>query len=287
MAAVTEPKTSSTTVLGMGNPLLDISVIAGAELLEKYGLVMNNAIMAEEKHMPLYKDIMGMEPIQVAGGATQNTIRTLQWMSQEEVSPFHVGLSVALLLGFGGCVFSVTPLCATERLRSAGLHALPHASLRLPAPSTPQGLTSFSGCVGDDEFGKTLKACAEGDGVKTHYLIDTEVPTGTCAVLVKDKERSLCANLSAANNYKKSHLDKTLWPVVEAAQFYYIGGFFLTVSSESICAVGKVGLQQGPRDVYFTLVSRDDMMWMPTKLQQHSSAPNPLSTPPRTTRSSL
>ena len=85
MAAQANANASSATVLGMGNPLLDISVDCGQELLEKYGLSMNNAIMAEEKHMPLYKEILGMKPIQVAGGATQNSIRTLQWMSEEEV----------------------------------------------------------------------------------------------------------------------------------------------------------------------------------------------------------
>ena len=108
MAAVAEKSTA--VVLGMGNPLLDISVNTGTELLEKYGLAMNNAIMAEEKHMPLYKDIMGMEPIQVAGGATQNSIRTLQWMSQEEVGLFHVGLSPCFW-GFGRCLFCDATVC--------------------------------------------------------------------------------------------------------------------------------------------------------------------------------
>lgn len=45
-------------LLGIGNPLLDISAIVEDDLLKKYDLQPDNAIMAEEKHMPLYKEIM-------------------------------------------------------------------------------------------------------------------------------------------------------------------------------------------------------------------------------------
>ena len=69
---------------------------------------------------------------------------------------------------------------------------------------------------------------------------DATVPTGTCAVLIKDKERSLCANLAAANNYKKTHLESAeVQAVVKAARVYYISGFFMTVSTESIMSVAK------------------------------------------------
>ena len=49
--------------------------------------------------------------------------------------------------------------------------------------------TGYIGCVGNDENGKRLKQAAEGYGVTTHYLVDSAKPTGTCAVLVHDKER--------------------------------------------------------------------------------------------------
>ena len=38
----------------MGNPLLDMQVTNGEELLKKYGLKSNDAILAEEKHAPMY-----------------------------------------------------------------------------------------------------------------------------------------------------------------------------------------------------------------------------------------
>lgn len=40
----------------MGDPLLDVQVRDGEELLEKYGLQPNNAIRAGEKHEPMCVD---------------------------------------------------------------------------------------------------------------------------------------------------------------------------------------------------------------------------------------
>jgi adenosine kinase len=174
-------------LLGMGNPLLDISADVPGELLEKYGVTLNNAILCEDKHKPIYDELVKDYKVQyIAGGATQNSIRVAQWMLQ-----------------------------------------------------TPKA-TSFIGCIGKDEYGAQLQKSAEADGVAVHYQVDEKVETGTCAVLIKDKERSMIANLAAANCYKKEHLDTdTIKPVVENAKFVYISGFFLTVSTESIAFVGQ------------------------------------------------
>jgi adenosine kinase len=68
-------------ILGIGNPLLDISVNCDSAFLERFEVPQAQAILAEEKHMPLYEEIMKMEPEFIAGGATQNTIRIAQWLS--------------------------------------------------------------------------------------------------------------------------------------------------------------------------------------------------------------
>lgn len=44
---------ASYSLFCMGNPLLDIQVSNGEELLKKYVLKANDAILAEEKHAPL------------------------------------------------------------------------------------------------------------------------------------------------------------------------------------------------------------------------------------------
>ncbi|KAL3701907.1 hypothetical protein R1sor_019929 [Riccia sorocarpa] len=174
-------------LLGTGNPLLDIAAVVDEEFLERYDVKLNNAILAEEKHLPMYKELADVPGVQfIAGGATQNAIRVAQWM------------------------------------------------LQVP------GATSYMGCIGKDEFGQEMIRACSADGVNVHYLEDEEKPTGTCAVLVSGGERSLIANLSAANCYKSKHLlEPENWFVAEKAKFYYIAGFFLTVSPETVIILAK------------------------------------------------
>ena len=44
-------------LLGMCNPLLDISAVVDQAFLDKYGIVMNNAILAEDQHKPMYPEM--------------------------------------------------------------------------------------------------------------------------------------------------------------------------------------------------------------------------------------
>jgi adenosine kinase len=174
-------------LLGLGNPLLDISAHVDSDMLAKYELAHNLACLAEEKHLPIYEDLVKNYDVEyIAGGATQNSIRVAQWMLNK-----------------------------------------------------PQA-TAFIGCVGKDGYAEQLTKAAEACHVDIHYMQDETTPTGTCAVLVVGKERTLCANISAANNYKVDHLHQPdIWPVVERAKFYYISGFFLTVSPPTIMEVAK------------------------------------------------
>ncbi|XP_028775206.1 adenosine kinase 2 [Neltuma alba] len=174
-------------LLGMGNPLLDISAVVDEEFLQKYGIKLNDAILAEDKHKPMYEELATRYNVEyIAGGATQNSIRVAQWM------------------------------------------------LQMP------GATSYIGAIGKDKFGEEMKKNSKAAGVNVHYYEDETAPTGTCAVCVKGGERSLVANLSAANCYKSDHLKKPEnWALVEKAKYIYIAGFFLTVSPESIQLVAE------------------------------------------------
>ncbi|KAH8094702.1 Ribokinase-like protein [Cristinia sonorae] len=62
-------------LFAIGNPLLDIQVTNGEELLKKYDLKSNDAILAEAKHAPLYEEIVKGKVTYVAGGAGQNAAR--------------------------------------------------------------------------------------------------------------------------------------------------------------------------------------------------------------------
>ena len=73
------PFFSEGSLFGVGNPLLDIAVNTDAEYLKKYELEANNAILAEKKHEPMYKEMAGMDGVEyLAGGATQNSMRVAQ-----------------------------------------------------------------------------------------------------------------------------------------------------------------------------------------------------------------
>nr|XP_008516067.1 PREDICTED: adenosine kinase isoform X1 [Equus przewalskii] len=88
----------------------------------------------------------------------------------------------------------------------------------------PHKAATFFGCIGIDKFGEILKKKTAEVHVDAHYYEQNEQPTGTCAVCITDDNRSLVANLAAANCYKKEkHLDmEKNWMLVEKARVYYI-----------------------------------------------------------------
>ncbi|XP_034878173.1 adenosine kinase isoform X6 [Mirounga angustirostris] len=88
----------------------------------------------------------------------------------------------------------------------------------------PYKAATFFGCIGTDTFGEILKKKAAEAHVDAHYYEQNEQTTGTCAVCITGSNRSLVANLAAANCYKKEkHLDmEKNWTLVEKARVYYI-----------------------------------------------------------------
>lgn len=53
--------------------------ISDEALLQKYGLKANDAILAEEKHMGIYDELLANKNVKlIAGGAAQNTARGVQ-----------------------------------------------------------------------------------------------------------------------------------------------------------------------------------------------------------------
>merc|ERR1712032_1554629 len=104
----------------------------------------------------------------------------------------------------------------------------------------------MGGCVGKDDNAEKLRAACTADGVNAQYMEDPSTPTGCCACLILDKERSLCTNLGAANNYKVDHTQKPeMWKIVEDAKIVYSAGFFITVSPDAIEAVSNQTAKSG------------------------------------------
>ncbi|XP_033209458.1 adenosine kinase 2-like isoform X1 [Belonocnema kinseyi] len=179
-------------LVGIGNPLLDISATVDQDFLKKYNLKSNDAILADEIHKPLYDELIEQYKADfIAGGAVQNSMRVAQWFLEKP------------------CV------CI------------------------------YMGCVGKDKYSKILEDRARENGLNVRYQYTEKEQTGTCAVLITGKERSLCANLAAANHFSPSHIeDPENKKLIENAQFFYVSGFFLTVSPETIQAVAKHAFEE-------------------------------------------
>eukprot|EP00295_Goniomonas_pacifica_P032806 CAMPEP_0175963136 /NCGR_PEP_ID=MMETSP0108-20121206/36858_1 /TAXON_ID=195067 ORGANISM="Goniomonas pacifica, Strain CCMP1869" /NCGR_SAMPLE_ID=MMETSP0108 /ASSEMBLY_ACC=CAM_ASM_000204 /LENGTH=344 /DNA_ID=CAMNT_0017291013 /DNA_START=22 /DNA_END=1056 /DNA_ORIENTATION=+ len=171
----------------MGNPLLDISAPVPPETLTKYGVEAGNAILAEEKHLPVFEELAALPEVEyIAGGATQNSARVCQWALQRP------------------------------------------------------GAVTYVGCIGRDNFGEKLETAAKKDGINVLYQHDETTPTGTCAVLVVGKERSLIANLGASEKATQAHAESpAVTAALDAAKVIYISSFFLTHSADTITAVCK------------------------------------------------
>uniref|UniRef100_A0A131XX10 Adenosine kinase n=1 Tax=Ixodes ricinus TaxID=34613 RepID=A0A131XX10_IXORI len=109
-------------------------------------------------------------------------------------------------------------------------------------------VSTFMGCIGHDKFGGILEQKAKEAGVNVRYQYSDKEATGTCAVLLTDqgRSRSLCANLAAAQLYSSEHLCKPdNKALMEEASHYYISGFFLSVSLDSILTVAKHACSKG------------------------------------------
>ncbi|MCJ1371633.1 adenosine kinase [Loxospora ochrophaea] len=174
------------SLLCLENPLLDIQGQGDEAMLEKYGLKANDAILAEEKHMGIYEDLLQNRDAKlIAGGAAQNTARGAQYI-------------------------------------------LPPSSVL------------YIGCVGSDKYADILRSANATAGLRVEYLIDAATPTGRCGVVITGHNRSMVTHLAAANEYKFSHLQSPpIWPLVEAAEYFFVGGYHLTVCVPAVMALAK------------------------------------------------
>ncbi|XP_013089930.2 uncharacterized protein LOC106073830 isoform X1 [Biomphalaria glabrata] len=183
----TMTKVSEGILLGIGNPLLDISIDGDEQLLNRYGLLSNNAVLATPEQHQIFHDIVkNYKPTFIAGGATQNSIRVAQWLLQVK------------------------------------------------------NATTFLGAVGDDKFKDILEKYARGVGVNVQYQVIKGEKTGVCAAIIVGLDRSLITELGAAQKFSFDFLKKPEnWALVEKAKFFYIGGFLLTVSPDSVLYVSQ------------------------------------------------
>lgn len=122
------------------------------------------------------------------------------------------------------------------------------------------------GCIGHDERGESLKTYLDGASVIHRLAEDAETPTGTCACIVVNKERSLCANIAASAKFPTQFLNDNMG-YLEAAKFIYTTGFFITSNSEALRQIFRYAAQHDKpigfnlSAVFLMHIARDDVLF--------------------------
>lgn len=109
--------------------------------------------------------------------------------------------------------------------------------------NTHPGKCAYFGCIGKDEVGKVLEQELEKTGVHGNFHHDEATPTGTCAVIIRNQERTLVANLAACLKYPTSHL-KANMATLEKAKVIYTSAFFITSNVEALMEVAKYAAEK-------------------------------------------
>ncbi|OEH75551.1 adenosine kinase b [Cyclospora cayetanensis] len=100
------------------------------------------------------------------------------------------------------------------------------------------GESKFLGCIGQDKEGAQLKELLESQGIIPIYKTSATKPTGTCMVLVTDKERCVCTNLGASVDIDEAFVEAK-WKEVEACDAVYCTGFLLSSSAAVLLKLAR------------------------------------------------
>ncbi len=94
----------------MCNPLLDISAEVGTELLTKYNVSLNNAILAADEHLPLYQELVEKYPVQYIVCASTSFIHSPIYLLTHTIIRLVVQHKTLLELPNGCYKYLVLPL---------------------------------------------------------------------------------------------------------------------------------------------------------------------------------
>lgn len=98
----------------------------------------------------------------------------------------------------------------------------------------PPNSVVYTGSVGADDLAEQLKIANKREGLAEVYQVTPGEKTGACAVVITGHDRSLVTNLRAAEKFEQSHLSsEKVAPLIEAAKFFYVEGYFLTHGTAS------------------------------------------------------
>ena len=91
-----------------------------------------------------------------------------------------------------------------DKLTSPGGSAL--NSARAQKYANANGSVAYFGCIGNDAYGESLTEAVRQAGVIDRFETTSEDQTSLCACVIVGKERTLCANITAAKKFSMAYL---------------------------------------------------------------------------------
>jgi adenosine kinase len=214
---------SAFALVSFGHPLLDIISPVDSAFLQRYKVAPGSVELATDEQASIYDDALAIPGTEtVPGGAAMNTVRVVRWLLAHSRSAMP------------------SPTRARDGVIGTG-----NEFSTVAAPSTR---CCFVGALGEDSYGEQLLDALRRDGVDVLYTTTRAKPTGTCACLIVQRERSLVARIGAAVELP---LDFVRGPSVGAALrgagCVYMEGFFLNLvsSPDSCLTVARACRAQG------------------------------------------
>jgi hypothetical protein len=107
--------TTIKSIIGIGNPIVDITAECDDETLKKYGLEFGGTVFANEKNMSFYHELETKpEVTYIPGGSITNTLRVCSWALSMDPSTKD-NFTLSLLGAVGNDLYKDKILAALER----------------------------------------------------------------------------------------------------------------------------------------------------------------------------
>ncbi|EPT25194.1 kinase, pfkB family protein [Toxoplasma gondii ME49] len=110
------------------------------------------------------------------------------------------------------------------------------------------GSAGYMGAIGDDPRGQVLKELCDKEGLATRFMVAPGQSTGVCAVLINEKERTLCTHLGACGSFR---LPEDWTTFASGALIFYATAYTLTATPKN--ALEVAGYAHGIPNAIFTL----------------------------------
>ncbi|RWS16667.1 adenosine kinase 1-like protein [Dinothrombium tinctorium] len=190
-------------ILGLGNPLLDVSTTVSKEFLDKWGLEPNNAILATDQHQGLVEDLTKNYEVKfIAGGSVQNTMRIIQWLfSKPKVCTFMGCIGNDF---FGRCMeFKATEdgvrvVYMTDPKEKTG-----HCVVLITENGQCRSMCAFLGAANNFKKDHLVKNWEYAEKAKYFYVSGFHIPVSLPSILElanhanSHQDKRFCFNLSA------------------------------------------------------------------------------------------